>query len=490
MAHYFLNLPSKKLYGDYFRIIKTPISLNMIKKKVPLGEYPKWADFEQAIALIKSNAEEFNDEGSDIIKDARRLNEYFVTRLAEGKAKVGEAPNGTSSGIKLRLNMGAHRAQSPQKTQQEVAAVGPKIRLNVGRQQALPVAVPPPHAPRSSRMASKPPLPPTAAAPVVNGKSGKRANAAAAATAASVARSMTPQKAVSPPSPMVVSPPPPVAPTSLPIGSLAPSSVVAPRTPEKPDSVGTNRSRSPPSDCITVRASPSSQTHSAMSPPVPNSMPPPPQRLSVTPAASTPGPLSLSPAPPLNVPVPVVSQHRQGVYCEEPRYRAEGKGRNPLLPADMHVSANCNVNRVDASSALITNFRLTSAPNVNTEHKFTRDLSPDDAKVTAQFFVHLPPECHTIVITPTLSAHNLAHRPYKLAVEHKVNNNSPRPIAVWTAQQKRKEEPPFEVRLNPGVVNTIECTLVTAALKGGGLPNGVGGWELERFRVFVSLLPN
>lgn len=71
-----------------------------------------------------------------------------------------------------------------------------------------------------------------------------------------------------------------------------------------------------------------------------------------------------------------------------------------------------------------------------------------------------------------------------------MNNNSPRPIAVCTTQQKRKEEPPFEVRLNPGVVNTIECTLVTAALKGGGLANGVGAWELERFRVFVSLLPN
>lgn len=64
-----------------------------------------------------------------------------------------------------------------------------------------------------------------------------------------------------------------------------------------------------------------------------------------------------------------------------------------------------------------------------------------------------------------------------------MNNNSPRPISPWTAQQKKKEEPPFEVRLSPGVVNTIECTLVTAALKGGG-------WELERFRVFVSLLPN
>lgn len=73
VAHYFLNLPSKKLYGDYFRIIKTPISLNMIKKKIIQGEYLKWSDFEHAVGLIKKNAEEFNDEGSDIVKDARRL---------------------------------------------------------------------------------------------------------------------------------------------------------------------------------------------------------------------------------------------------------------------------------------------------------------------------------------------------------------------------------------------------------------------------------
>lgn len=74
VAHYFLNLPSKKLYGEYFRIIKQPISLNMIKKKVTQGEYTRWVDFENAVALIKKNAEEFNDEGSDIVKDARKLN--------------------------------------------------------------------------------------------------------------------------------------------------------------------------------------------------------------------------------------------------------------------------------------------------------------------------------------------------------------------------------------------------------------------------------
>lgn len=100
------------------------------------------------------------------------------------------------------------------------------------------------------------------------------------------------------------------------------------------------------------------------------------------------------------------------------------------------------------------------------------------------------------MVTPTLSVANLAHRSYKLSVEHKVNNNTGKQISPWTAQQKKKEEPPFEVRLNPGIVNTIECTLVTAAAPPRpGMVNGVssggsGGWELERFRVFVSLLPN
>jgi hypothetical protein len=50
----------------------------MIKKKVSLGEYSSWSAFEKVVTLIRKNAEEFNAEGSDIIKDARVLEVRMV----------------------------------------------------------------------------------------------------------------------------------------------------------------------------------------------------------------------------------------------------------------------------------------------------------------------------------------------------------------------------------------------------------------------------
>ena len=73
VAHFFINLPSKKLHGEYFRVIKQPISLNLIKKRIALGEYPTWAEFESAVHLIRTNAEEYNDEQSSIVEDVRKL---------------------------------------------------------------------------------------------------------------------------------------------------------------------------------------------------------------------------------------------------------------------------------------------------------------------------------------------------------------------------------------------------------------------------------
>jgi hypothetical protein len=131
---------------------------------------------------------------------------------------------------------------------------------------------------------------------------------------------------------------------------------------------------------------------------------------------------------------------------------------------------------------------------VSPDLKFAQELLPDDRKVTSQFSIHLPADTHTIVVTPTLSFANIANRPYRLSVEHKVNNTVPRPINPSPGQQKKREEPPYEVRLNPGSVNTIECTIVAPMMKSAngvsaGAGGGLGNWEMERFRVFVSLLP-
>ena len=70
---YFKSLPSKKAYGDYYRLVKRPISLGQIQKRVKDGKYPQWSEFEEDVLLIKKNALQYNDGQSDVVKDAREL---------------------------------------------------------------------------------------------------------------------------------------------------------------------------------------------------------------------------------------------------------------------------------------------------------------------------------------------------------------------------------------------------------------------------------
>lgn len=63
-------------------MIARPISLNQIRTRVSNGTYEQWSDFEEDILLIKKNAEEYNAEGSDIVKDARTLEVRMRIRFA------------------------------------------------------------------------------------------------------------------------------------------------------------------------------------------------------------------------------------------------------------------------------------------------------------------------------------------------------------------------------------------------------------------------
>jgi len=71
-------LPSRKYWADYFRLIERPISLKQISNKVKDGHYRQWADFEEDVCLIRKNAEQYNREGTDIIKHARYLEVCLV----------------------------------------------------------------------------------------------------------------------------------------------------------------------------------------------------------------------------------------------------------------------------------------------------------------------------------------------------------------------------------------------------------------------------
>ncbi|CUS11073.1 unnamed protein product [Tuber aestivum] len=500
VAHFFTNLPSKKLHGEYFRVIKQPISLKLIKKGISSGDYPTWAEFESAVRLIRSNAEEYNDEQSSIVEDVRKLDAQFHKLLSEARARVGNAESG-GSGIRLRLNV--HQTQP---TPQEPAPTprGPRIKLNIGSRRESAVDSPsvasqssPPPSQRVQRAPKKPPvngLRATRAALVDGPSSSLESPAAAQANGTRPVRGRSNDSSGGPPQGSKKEPTPPTPVTSLPplaaprdqknLLVLPASQSPKPGAGNMTPSTQSGRSRSPANDSITLRARSNPRTpQPQVSSPAPNiAMPPPPQRHSATPAPNGHSP---APQPSASTPAPSALPHpKPNAGPEEPRYRPDGK---------------------DASTAIISSVRLAAALT-SIDSKFSQELFPDDRKLMTQFSIHLPPEAGVVVFTPVLSTANLHNRAYKLTVELRANNNTPRLLNPNPSLQKKKEEPPYEFRPSPGSVSTLECTLVTTAHRPAinGTSNGVNGttngtvngtngtfgnWEMERFRIFFSFLP-
>lgn len=139
-----MQLPSRAL-KDYYQIIKDPVSLSAVQKKVrgvigrnaPTGhtELKSWDAFEQMTSMIWKNARDYNEDGSDLYNLSLELEEMFKQRLAEAKSKVDEPVQ-----PKLKLNMST-TAPSP--------AHVPKQQLKLKLRQS-PVSDPNTPAARSS----------------------------------------------------------------------------------------------------------------------------------------------------------------------------------------------------------------------------------------------------------------------------------------------------------------------------------------------------
>ena len=67
----FVKLPPKKVYPDYYEIIKEPISLSDIQKKEAKDKYPDTASFLDDFKLLEENAKTYNDPDSWIAVDAK-----------------------------------------------------------------------------------------------------------------------------------------------------------------------------------------------------------------------------------------------------------------------------------------------------------------------------------------------------------------------------------------------------------------------------------
>ena len=73
----FAALPNADEYPDYFEVIAKPISLSEIKGRVEARSYRGWAAFEADVQLMLRNARTYNEEGSEICRNADVLEAVF-----------------------------------------------------------------------------------------------------------------------------------------------------------------------------------------------------------------------------------------------------------------------------------------------------------------------------------------------------------------------------------------------------------------------------
>lgn len=69
----FMKLVPKSQYPDYYMIIKQPISMDMIKKKINKEEYSNLREFRNDVGLLCNNARTYNEDGSVIFQDANDI---------------------------------------------------------------------------------------------------------------------------------------------------------------------------------------------------------------------------------------------------------------------------------------------------------------------------------------------------------------------------------------------------------------------------------
>jgi chromatin structure-remodeling complex subunit RSC4 len=69
----FYHLPSKRKYPDYYEIIKNPVALDQIKKRIDGGYYPNLRAVREELETCFRNAKRYNQPESQIFQDAKVL---------------------------------------------------------------------------------------------------------------------------------------------------------------------------------------------------------------------------------------------------------------------------------------------------------------------------------------------------------------------------------------------------------------------------------
>jgi ATP-dependent helicase STH1/SNF2 len=69
----FLDLPPKASYPDYYQLIKQPIAMKQIERKINKREYQSLGEFWRDVKLLCANCRQYNEDGSVLYEDANLI---------------------------------------------------------------------------------------------------------------------------------------------------------------------------------------------------------------------------------------------------------------------------------------------------------------------------------------------------------------------------------------------------------------------------------
>jgi protein polybromo-1 len=110
LSEEFMSLPSAEDYPDYYKVITEPIDLPTIRGNIVRQRYASLTDLATAFNRIFGNAMTYNEESSQIYKDAESLLK-FVTAEIQAKLAAG-AGDGAPTDLKLSKNVAKADAKS------------------------------------------------------------------------------------------------------------------------------------------------------------------------------------------------------------------------------------------------------------------------------------------------------------------------------------------------------------------------------------------
>lgn len=90
VSELFMDLPDRKHYADYYQLIKQPICLNDIRQRILSNQYTSIHDMHRDVALMVSNAQQYNQEGSMVYNDSIEIMAEFLKHVPS--ASVTQPP--------------------------------------------------------------------------------------------------------------------------------------------------------------------------------------------------------------------------------------------------------------------------------------------------------------------------------------------------------------------------------------------------------------